>query len=89
MSVACQHCGRPFADQNGCFSHIKAKHGKAAAKAFRRERMPEREMSLADELLAAIETMRDGGDPPSHIVAMFPQEFAGSRPFPKRRKVTK
>lgn len=78
---ACPHCGRGFADINGAYSHVRAKHGKAAAARFRREHMSaeEHEPSMGEQLVDAIAAAHAGEPVPEHIALMFPDEIAAAR----------
>ncbi|WP_152045458.1 hypothetical protein [Aureimonas psammosilenae] len=75
----CPHCAAHLADDNGVYSHIKAKHGKAKARAFRQEHMPPREPSIGEELAEALLSARCGDEVPEHIALMFPSEISEAR----------
>jgi hypothetical protein len=77
----CPHCARSFRDQNACWQHIRAKHGRKAASAYRREHMPveEHEKSVGEELAEAIVAAQCGEPIPDHIALMFPDEIRRAR----------
>lgn len=77
MTCRCPHCGKALStDPNARFQHVKAKHGRGAAKVFRQPREPA-EQSVADELIEAIKDHAAGIKPPAHLRSMFPGSFDG------------
>lgn len=74
--ISCPHCDRKFREANDVYNHIKMKHGgPAKARRFRRENMPEREPSIAEDLTDAMLAAACGEDVPEHIAMMFPDEI--------------
>lgn len=64
--LTCPHCGRRAADENGLYCHVKAKHGRRAARPFRPE--PDREPSMG-ELVADAQLARAMGEPVEDWIA--------------------
>lgn len=72
----CPQCGRWFNDVNGLRSHHIAKHRtREEARADRAKIRAEREPSMAEELVDAIENFAAGVKPPEHLAIMFPEHF--------------
>jgi len=78
MSI-CPFCDAKAHDDNGVFQHIRAKHGKGKASAWRRRNMPERERSIGHELAEALLDASMGDPVPEHIEAMFPEHITYAR----------
>lgn len=74
MTFACPHCDRVLGDADARYQHVKARHGKKAARAvFPKD---DREMSLARELTeAVIAYFTEGKEPPHYLRSMFPEHF--------------
>jgi len=79
MGSDCQHCGRPFAEPNDLYNHMRSKHPRkprAHLQPPRRHASPDSE-SVASELVDAMLDYQCGGEPPLHLVEMFPEMFCG------------
>lgn len=63
---ACPHCERRFADRNGLYLHIKAKHGRKLAASLRPA--ANREPSMADLVIEA-QLARIMGEPVDEDIA--------------------
>ena len=57
-ALACPHCTKTFGDPNGLYSHVKAKHGKKAARPLKP--VSDREQSMG-ELVAGAQADRAMG----------------------------
>lgn len=68
MSEACPHCERSFPERNALYQHVKAKHGKKAARAVHPP--VEREQSMGD-LVAEAMLARACGEPVEEWIAVM------------------
>ncbi|MBN9235169.1 MULTISPECIES: hypothetical protein [Phyllobacteriaceae] len=76
----CPHCtGVLFIGHNDVFQHIKARHGKKAARQYRARHDEPREPSLGVQLSEALVAAARGEPVPEHIEAMFPKYLAEAR----------
>lgn len=82
LRVACPHCERTVATANDLYNHVKAKHG---AKLARKLPRPEREQSIANQLVEALDDYALGIEPPEHLMLMFPENFEEVRRVRDRR----
>ena len=67
----CDHCGKPFREDNDLHNHLKAKHPRVKRAHLRRAR----EQSFGEELADAITAFQCGEEPPEHLAMMFPEAF--------------
>lgn len=76
--ITCAVCAKSLADENAVYQHMKRKHQGATHRKLRPPR-PEREPSMADELVDAMIAASCGESVPDYIEEMFSDEIAAVR----------